>query len=143
MNPSDVPPTAFIQSFLLAAQKAEIEATVVYTVNKNGVRKTSASSNKGPEGIAFAAKVLKTGDTSVEQAAIALHEFRIKFEGDISGLPEDVQAEMNKCFVCREPTPWDQLDEPDRSGHREIAKAVIAAALMGVAQEQPSRLVTV
>jgi hypothetical protein len=138
MNPRDIPPNVFINSFLDSAAKVAIEATVIYTVEKNGKRKTSAVSNKGPEGIARAANVLKFGDGSVERAAIALHEFRITFKGDTSELPEDVLAEMKKCFICRESVPWDKLDEPDRHGHRELAKAAIAAALMGAATTPPT-----
>jgi len=142
MNPRDIPPNVFVNSFLESAAKVAIEATVIYTVEKNGKRKTSAVSNMGPEGIARAANVLKFGDGAIERAAIALHEFRIKIEGEITPGNEElaavVRTEMQKCFICRESVPWDQLDEPDRHGHRELAKAAIAAALMGAATAPPT-----
>jgi len=142
MNPGDLPPTVLVRSFLEAASKGELEATVIYTVVKNGKRKTSAVSNMGPEGIARAANVLKFGDGAIERAAIALHEFRLTLSGEITPgneeLAAEIRAELAKCYICHESVPWDKLDEPDRHGHRELAKAAIAGALMGAATTPPT-----
>jgi hypothetical protein len=123
MNPADIPPNVFIESALKAMAKANIEATIVYTVEKNGKRKTSAASNKGPEGIARAANVLKFGDGAIERAAVAMHAFRV--------IP--TPEELNFCYVCHLADPWEQLEDVDKEGHRELVKVVLGSALAQVA----------
>ena len=69
MNPKDIPPTAFVHSALEALSKAEIEATVIYTVEKNGKRITRADSNKGPVGMARQLAAVRIGEGAIERAA--------------------------------------------------------------------------
>ena len=136
MNPSDIPPDVFINSFLKSASNVSIEATVIYTVEKNGKRKTTAASNKGPEGVARAANVLKFGDGSIERAAVAMHTFRVKPPENVS---EEMRAAMAEelnafpCYICHLSEPWEQLDEVDKTGHRELVKVALGAALQAMA----------
>lgn len=126
MNPSDIPPTAFIRSALEAASKAEIEATVIYTVAKNGKRITRVDSNGGPVLMARHLAAVRIGEGAIERAAIALHEFRLKLP---ENLDDDSRAAMNICPVCGTADSWNDTSEPDRDGHREIVKIVLGHAL--------------
>lgn len=118
LNPKDIPPSVLARSYLEAAAKNGIEATVIYTEDKRGELRTTAVSNKGPEGVARAAAALKIGDGAIERAAIAQHDFRV------GGSP---------CFMCQGEEPWDKIDETDKHGHRELAKIALAAAMAAVA----------
>lgn len=126
MNPSDIPPTALVRSALEAFSKADVEATVLYTVEKNGKRITRADSNGGPVLMARQLAAVRISDGAFERAAIGLHEFRLKLPDDIDA---ETRAEMDKCPVCGETGAWNDMSEPDRDGHRALAKVVIAHAL--------------
>ena len=139
MNPKDIPPTAFVHSALEALSKAEIEATVIYTVEKNGKRITRADSNKGPVGMARQLAAVRIGEGAIERAAIALHEFRLKLP---DSLDDDSKAAMNICPVCGTADSWDETSEPDRHGHREIVKIVLGHAMASPPAAAPP-LVTV
>lgn len=126
LSPSDVPPKAFVHSALVALSGAKIEATVIYTVEKNGKRTTRADSNNGPVGMARQLAAVRISDGSVERAAVALHEFRLQLPEDVTA---EVRAEMDKCPLCGEAANWSTLDEGDRDGHRTIVKLILGHAL--------------
>jgi hypothetical protein len=122
MEPAEVPTEIFVQSAIASFSKAHIEVAVIYTTtDENGNRVTGASSNKGPEGLARAARALKIGNGAVEQAAIAMHGFRIGEEGK--------PIEFDVCYVCHLGHAWDALDDVDKEGHRALVKVVLGTAL--------------
>lgn len=126
MNPSDIPPTVFMRNALESASKAEIKATVIYTVEKNGKQITRVDTNAGPEGMARHLATARIQDGAIERAAVALHEFR---PPELAQLPEAERSQYDKCVLCGESVNWSGLDEPDRSGHRDIVKLVLGHAL--------------
>ena len=126
MNPSDIPPTVFIRNALEAASKAQIEATVIYVVEKNGKRITRVDTNAGPIGMARHLATARVGDGAVERAAIALHTFRIQLPDNVD---ETTRAEMDKCPLCGTAEAWSDVSEPDREGHYAIVKFVLGHAL--------------
>jgi len=126
MNPSDIPPTVFMRNALEAAERANIKATVIYTVEKNGKQITRVDTNVGPEGMARHLATARIQDGAIERAAVALHMFRLQLPSDIDA---ETRAEMDRCPLCGEAAGWDQLSDPDRDGHREIVKYVLGHAL--------------
>jgi hypothetical protein len=130
MNPSDIPPTAFVRSALEAMSKAKIEATVIYTVEKNGKRSTRADTNSGPVGMARQLAAVRISDGAIERAAVALHEFRVEVPPDVVLEPDDAEK-IAQCMLCREKGNWSSLSDQDRDGHREIVKLVLGHALAG------------
>lgn len=126
MNPSDIPPPAFVRSALEAMSKAAIETTVIYTVEKNGKRITRVDSNGGPVLMARHLAAVRIGDGAIERAAVGLHEFRLKLPDDLDA---EARAAMNICPVCGTAETWNEMSEPDRDGHREIIKVVLGHAL--------------
>lgn len=128
MNPSDVPPTVFVHSALEAMSKAKIEATVIYTVEKNGKRITRAETNGGPVGMARQLAAVRISDGAIERAAVAMHEFR---PPELAQLPEAERSLYDVCVLCGETASWSLLSEPDRDGHREIVKLVLGHAMAG------------
>lgn len=126
LSPSDIPPTTFVRSALQALSKADIEATVIYTVDKNGKRTTRADSNNGPVGMARQLASVRISDGAIERSAVALHEFRLQLPDDVTDV---VKAEMDKCPLCGEAANWSMLDDGDREGHRTIVKLILGNAL--------------
>ena len=70
---------------------------------------------------------------------MALHEFRLKLPDN---LDDDSRAAMDQCPLCGETTPWEEMGEPDRDGHRAIVKVVLGHAMAAPPAAAPP-LVTV
>lgn len=128
MNPSDVPPTVFVESALKAMAKANIEATVIYVVDKNGKRITRAATNGQPVDMARHIASVRIQDGSIERAAVAMHTFRPQMAPG-----ETLPEELNVCVVCHLVDAWENLEDVDKEGHREIVKLVLGNALAQVA----------
>lgn len=127
MNLKDIPPTVLVRNALEAFTKAEIKATVIYSVDKNGRQITRADTNVGPQGMARHLAAVRVQDGAIERAAIALHEFRLELPPELDTTEE--RAAMDKCPLCGMSENWSVLGEPDRDGHRQIVKFVVGHAL--------------
>ena len=129
MNIADVPAQVLVTSFLKAAKKGGIEATVFYTEHDGPKSVSRATSNTGPGGIAKAAANLKFQGDAVTQAAMMLHRLSpllkpVPWRKRLFGRGKAAPSQENMPVVG----DFKSLDEATQDNYKKIISAVLGAA---------------
>jgi hypothetical protein len=129
MNIADVPAEHLVNSFLKAAKKAGIDATVFYTERDGAKSSSRATSNTGPGGIARATANLKFGSGAVDAGATMLHKLspllrRASWWKRIFGRVGEAPTPENMPRVA----DFKSLDATTQENYRKIISAILGAA---------------